>query len=78
VKKGIIAVFYREPNRFHHTATGCSTVSRIDIDVSAPEAFWAVVGITVSCDGGTTISADEIFDVALESFAHGFTPIRVA
>lgn len=71
-------MFYREPDRFHHAATGCSTVSGIDIDVSAPEAFWAVVGITVSCDGSTTISTDEIFDVALESFAHRLAPIRVA
>lgn len=63
-------MFYREPNRFHHTATGGSAVAGIDIDMSAPETFWAMIGITVSCDGGTTISADEIFDVALESFAH--------
>lgn len=71
-------MFYRESNRLHHTETGCSAVAGMNIDVSAPEAFWAVVGIAVSCDGGTTMSADEIFNVASKSFAHWFAPVSVA
>ena len=63
-------MFYRESDRFHHAETGCSAVAGIDIDVSAPEAFWTVVGIAVSFYGGTTVRADEIFIIALESFAH--------
>ena len=68
--KDIIAVFYREPNWFHHAATGGSAVAGMDIDVSAPETFWTVVGITISCDGSATVCTGEIFNVALESFVH--------
>ena len=36
----------------------------------APETFWTVIGVAVSLDGGTTMRADEILNVALEFFVH--------
>ena len=63
-------MFYREPNRFHHTATGCRAITGMNIDMSAPEAFWAMIGIAISFHGGATVCTGEIFNVALESFAH--------
>ncbi len=72
--KDIVAVFYGELYRFHQAATGCRTVARVDIDVSAPETFRTVVGVAVSFDGSATVCAGEIFDVALESFVHWDTP----
>ena len=67
-------MFYGEPDRFHHAVTGCRTVAGVDIDVSAPEAFWTVVGVAVSCDRDATISAGEIFNVASKSLAHRLVP----
>ena len=63
-------MFYGEADRFHHAETGGSAVTRMNIDVSAPEAFWTVVGIAISFDGIATMRTREIFNVALESFAH--------
>ena len=76
--KDIIAVFYREPDRFHHAVAGCGAVAGININMSAPEAFWTVIGIAVSCDGSTAMYTDKIFNVALKSFAHRLAPVRVA
>ena len=69
--KDVVAVFYGEPDRFHRTVTGCRAVSGVDIDVSAPEASWAVVGVAIAFDSGAAVRAGEIFNVALESFIHG-------
>jgi hypothetical protein len=67
-------VFYGKPDRFHQAATGCGAVARVDIDVSAPEAFWTVVGVAISFDSGATVCTGEIFNVALESFVHCGSP----
>ena len=76
--KDIIAMFYREPDRLHHAMTKCRTVARVDIDVSAPETFWTVIGVPISFHNSATVHTDEIFDVALEPFAHRFASVRVA
>lgn len=74
MRQNIIAVFYSKPDWFHHTLTKCSSVAGVDIDVSAPEAFRTVIGITVSYDLSATMCAGKIFNVALESFLHSLAP----
>ena len=67
-------MFYGKSDGFHQATTGCRAIARVHIDVSAPEAFRAVVGVAVSFDGGATVRAGEIFNVALESFVHWDAP----
>ena len=73
-------MLYGKSYRFHHALTERGSVAGVDIDMSTPETFWTVVGVTVACDGGTTMYAGEIFNVALESFVHWsvltFLPFR--
>ena len=70
MRQDIITVFYGEPYRFHHALTERGSVAGVDIDMSAPEAFWAVIGVTVSRDSSTAMCAGEVFNMALESFIH--------
>ncbi len=63
-------MFYGKTYRFHQAVTGCGAVTGVDINMSAPEAFWAVVGVAVSVDGDTALRADEIFNMALKFFVH--------
>ena len=70
----VVAVFYGKSDRLHQATTGCRTIARVHIDVSAPEAFRAMVGVAVSFDSGATVRAGEIFNVALESFVHRLVP----
>ena len=66
----IITVLYGKPDRFHQALTGRGSVAGVDINMSAPEAFRTVVGVAVSVDGGTTMRASKVFNVALEFFIH--------
>jgi hypothetical protein len=61
-----------EGQGLHHSlACGCA-IARIDIDVLAPEAVRAMVGITVAFDEGAAMLADEILYGAAEFlFLHG-------
>ena len=61
-------MFYRKVYRFHQTVTGRRSVAGVHVNVSAPEAFRAVIGVAVPPNGGTTLRAGEIFNVALEFF----------
>ena len=63
-------MFYSKVYRFHQAVTGRRTVARVHVNVLTPEALRAVIGVTVSLDGGTTLRAGEIFNVTLESFVH--------
>ena len=63
-------MLYSKRYRCHHALTERGSVAGVDINVSAPETFWTVVGIAISLDGGTTLGTDEIFNVALEFFVH--------
>lgn len=63
-------MLYGKPYRFHHALTERGSVAGVDINVSAPEAFWTVVGVAISLDSSTTMCAGEIFNVALEFFVH--------
>ena len=42
----------------------------IYIDMLAPEAFGAVIGIAIALHGDATIPASKVFNVPLEFFAH--------
>ena len=68
-------MLYGKPYRFHHALTERGSVAGIDINMSAPETFWTVIGVAISRDGGTTMYAGEIFNVALESFVHWLAPV---
>ena len=67
-------MLYGKSYRFHHALTERGSVAGVDIDVSAPEAFWTVIGVAVARDGGATMCAGEIFNVALEFFVHWLAP----
>ena len=68
--KDIITVLYGKPYRFHHALTERGSVARVNINMLAPEALRTVVGVAVSTDGGTTMRASKVFNVALEFFVH--------
>ena len=70
MRQDIIAVLYSKRYRFHHALTARGSVAGVDINVSAPEAFWTVIGVAISRDGGTTLFTGEIFNVALEFLVH--------
>lgn len=70
MRQDISAVLYGKAYRLHQTLTGCGSVARVDINVSAPETFRTVIGVAISLDGGATLRAGEIFNVALEFFVH--------
>ena len=61
-------MFYSKAYRFHQAVTGRGSVAGIHVNVLAPEAFWTVIGIAVPLDGGATLCAGEIFNVALKFF----------
>ena len=68
-------MFYSKVYRFHQTVTGRRAVAGVHVNVSAPEAFWTVIGVAVPLDSGTTMRANEIFNVALEFFVHRLIPV---
>ena len=63
-------MFYSKVYRFHQAVTGRRAVPWVHVNVLTPKAFWTVIGVAVALDGGTTLRAGEIFNVALESFVH--------
>ena len=67
-------MFYSKAYRFHQAATGRGSVAGVHINVSAPEALWTVIGVTATLDGGTTLRAGKVFNVALEFFVHRLVP----
>ena len=71
-------MFYGEPYRFHHALTERGPVAGVDINVSAPEAFRAVIGVAVPVDSGTTMCAGKILNVALEFFVHRLALVTVS
>lgn len=61
-------MFYSKTYRFHQAATGRGAVAGVHINMLTPEALWAVIGVAITLDRGTTLRAGEIFNVALEFF----------
>ncbi|HEX2580652.1 MAG TPA: hypothetical protein VHL08_01590 [Dongiaceae bacterium] len=59
--------------RAHSALAGLGAVARKPVDMPAPQAVWAMVGIAVARDLPAAVEADEIFDAALEmaTFPHG-------
>jgi hypothetical protein len=53
---------------FHHTTAGSRAISRVEVDVLAPEALGAVVRISATLHLVTTVCAGKILNRALESF----------
>ena len=64
-------MLYSKRYRYHHALTGGGSVAGVDVNVSAPEAFWAVIGVAITFNSGAAVGAGEIFNVALKFFVHG-------
>lgn len=60
--------FLLQPDGRHQPAARLGAVARIDIDMFAGQAFWTVIGETITCDFRPALLAGEIFDGALEFF----------
>lgn len=58
----------RKSHRFHGTAACLRTVARIDVDMLAPEAVRAMVGITVALYHRTAVLTYKIFFCADKMF----------
>lgn len=70
------ALLMLDPDGFHHAVTGLFAVTGIDVDVLAPEAYWAVVRVPCAYNGRAALVAGEILDVALEAclwLVHGLS-----
>ena len=70
VDEDIATVFAGKLYRLHQAATVLGAVAGVYIDVLAPKAFGAVIGVAIALDGKATLSAGEIFNVPLEFFVH--------
>jgi len=70
VDEDVFAAFDGKAHRLHQAATVFGAVAWIYIDVLAPEAFGAVVGVAIALHGKATIFAGKIFNVPLEFFVH--------
>ena len=70
VDEDIIAAFDGKSHWLHQAATVFGAIAWVYIDVLAPEAFGAVVGVAIALHGKATISASKIFNVPLEFFVH--------
>ena len=70
VDEDITTAFDGKSHRLHQTATVLSAVAWVYIDVLAPEAFRAVIGVAIALRVKATISTGEIFNVPLEFFVH--------
>lgn len=58
-----------KPLRSHHSAAERRSIPRTYIDMPAPEAFWAVIGVSIPRHVRATVPAVEILDGSFE--AHG-------
>ena len=58
-------------DRSHGTPTICRPVTRLDIDMSAPKAIRAMIGIAVAFNDFTAIQASEIFYSTLKLLGDG-------
>lgn len=66
----VLAAFYLHPERPHLAPAALSSVARIDIDMKAPEAPWAVVGVAAAAHPATAVTALEIFYRPLKLASH--------
>jgi len=57
-------------DRFHQPAASGLPVARIYVDMQAIQAFWTMIGKSVSARLKTAFCADEIFFIFLERAAH--------
>jgi hypothetical protein len=72
VDDAINATFDLHPDRFHQTLTGGIAVTGVDVDMLAPQAVRAVIGITAAGDLLTAVFAHKIFNSTLEFSTHKF------
>jgi hypothetical protein len=54
----------------HKAIALCCAVSRVDVDVRAPEAVRAMVGVACALDAGPADLADEVLECSLEIRFH--------
>ena len=71
VKNGVLPALDVYRDRLHEPlAHGCA-VTGVYVDVLAPQALRAVVGVAIAHDGGTAVSAGEVFGISYKSGRHG-------
>ena len=70
MQDGPLAIFELGAHRLHEPSAGGRPVTRIYIDMAAPQTFRAMVRIAVAVDHPPAVSADEIFFRAFESPRH--------
>ena len=70
VEDEISAVFYLHANRLHHAAARVLPVAGMNVDMLAPEALRAVVGVTVAKNNLAAMVAGKIFNLSLEFAGH--------
>jgi hypothetical protein len=68
----VLAAYYLYVDGFHHTAAGFFPVAGVDVDVPAPQAGRAVVGVPTALHLMAAVVAGEVFYPALEFPAHGY------
>jgi hypothetical protein len=66
----------RHADRLHHAAARRAPITRVHVDVPAPEASRAVVRVAGATYGDAALHADEIFDPTFEFFTHTCTVAR--
>jgi len=57
-------------NRRHQPAALGGAVTGIDVDMTRPQAAWAMVGVSVALDRYPTVATSEVLDAPDETFAH--------
>jgi hypothetical protein len=65
-----LSILAGDADWLHQAAAVRGTVARMDIDVLAPQAARAVVGVSIAADGRAAVFAGKIFDPALELAGH--------
>ena len=58
--------FVNNGMRFHETSALRCAVSRVHVDMGAPQAFWAMVSVPAALDDIAAESARKIFNYSLE------------
>jgi hypothetical protein len=63
----MLVTFYLDPDRLHGTTTVRTPITRVYIDMLAPQTLRAVVSVAVTHHLDTAVLADKIFFI---SFKH--------
>lgn len=77
MRDDVLSSFGLDRDRRHGPATGTGAISRVDVDMAAPEAIGAVVGVAVPLHDRSAVETGKIFDGPLESPRHARNSISI-